>query len=362
MQITATNQTAYSDLNETQTKQNYKSNFSIKEQSPKDPSERTFEEYKNYSYEDLKMIYGDDQEALHEANFLKKASSYSKDDLLNEVMFDKAASLKTKEQQMDMTTFMFFSRGMDENGNFPIDFSFDEMGRVEIFKADENNALVLNANFNSHEEVLAFFNILSENFNKSFKKGQADNNTAQKEFSRAAALIVNDIKKDYEKRLNEKEELLNEITGTKPKNDELSDIQRLVDDLLSMLQTGLTVSEVEQLEKMLEEIQALLAKREESAVKSEFNEELEEKLSALEKFVAELQKRQSGEAVMEPSRKAGASGDDPSAFNERTKYLEKVIKKLKDSLVTNDAKTSVPSTTTQEELLMRQQYKQNENE
>ena len=131
-----------------------------------------------------------------------------------------------------------------------------------------------------------------------------------------------------------------------------------MEDVFSLIKTGLTVEELEELEKLLAEIEKLMEERKKAVNKSELNEEIAKKLKGLEKAVMELQKRINGGNEMQFDKKIGETGSedeipDPSGFKERIEYLEKTIKRLKDGLINKDTTTR----STDEELQLMQEYK-----
>ena len=70
--------------------------------------------------------------------------------------------------------------------------------------------------------------------------------------------------------------------------------QKLVDDLLSMIRTGLTVSELEMLQELLAQLNKLKGKSDDS----DNDQELKAMLSTLEAAVLAIKKRLSGEAII----------------------------------------------------------------
>ena len=106
----------------------------------------------------------------------------------------------------------------------------------------------------------------------------------------------------------------------------LSNMEKLVKDIDSVMRTGLTEDEIELLEKMLENI------KKEMDSKYPDEKSIKEMLSALEKAIAEIKKEISGEAIIEAddTKKKTNLIDSSSTIEERVEQAQKDIEKLKD--------------------------------
>jgi|GEM_PF-5713296 len=110
-----------------------------------------------------------------------------------------------------------------------------------------------------------------------------------------------------------------------------SKIEAMVADLLSLVKTGLTVSELE----LLQELLAKVAKMVEDGVKSgEEQREIDELLTGIEEAIAALMKRVNGEAIIKNDSKDVASNEN--TFEERIKAIDNMIEDLKDGYVENE--------------------------
>ena len=90
--------------------------------------------------------------------------------------------------------------------------------------------------------------------------------------------------------------------------DPLAKLRALVEDIVSVLKTGYTVSELEYIEQLLEEIRKLL--REKNSGNSDISDEdINQQIKAIEKALLQLEKRLNGEAVIEV-------GDDESTLSD----------------------------------------------
>ena len=215
MQITTESQTSYTTKTDSQKDTSgsaLTSKFKLETLLEKSPDKITFNNYKHLTYSDLEEIYKDDPEALFEAKFLKRSSNYSNNEILNKTMFEKAKSLETKEERIKMIGLMFFTSGMDENGNLEIDIEYDSQGRPIIKNTSSGEYPTLNAEFVSSKEVVKFLDILLEHFETNLNEGESEGNSSQKEFSSNSINLINDIKHEYLRNEKENEELLSQAT------------------------------------------------------------------------------------------------------------------------------------------------------
>ena len=106
----------------------------------------------------------------------------------------------------------------------------------------------------------------------------------------------------------------------------LSNMEKLVKDIDSVMRTGLTEDEIELLEKILENI------KKEMDAKYPDEKSIKEMLNALEKAIAEIKKEISGEAIIEAddTKKKTNLIDSSSTIEERVEQAQKDIEKLKD--------------------------------
>ncbi len=96
--------------------------------------------------------------------------------------------------------------------------------------------------------------------------------------------------------------------------DPLEKLRELVADIVSMFKTGYTVSELEYIEQLLEEIRKLL--RERNSGDSDISDkEINEQIKAIEKALLALEKRLNGEAVIEMDDETNVSSSDDKNSN-----------------------------------------------
>ena len=122
--------------------------------------------------------------------------------------------------------------------------------------------------------------------------------------------------------------------------------EQLVADILSLMQTGMTVDERERLKELLIELKEKIKEGDYS------EEEIEKMLSNVEKEILALQKRISGQVIKEADSSNDIAGEsketDPLGFFER---IESAMKSLED-LNTGKAKKEIAGTSANESELL----------
>jgi len=134
-----------------------------------------------------------------------------------------------------------------------------------------------------------------------------------------------------------------ELTNSKEKETNKDITQRLLDDIRLVMSTGLTQSELEELEQLVKDIQKRI--KEESSNRSDSIKDIEEMLKKLEYTIAKLQKRSSGIAIKNPdSNKTSTQnleGLPPLivSFIQRVESAKVSISELKDiiGMTNNDS-------------------------
>ena len=123
-------------------------------------------------------------------------------------------------------------------------------------------------------------------------------------------------------------------SDSKQKDDEVlgehDRTKEMVADLLSLIRTGLTVSELERLQELLAEINELIK---EKGNNPDSRKEIDEMLSALEQAVLALKKRLNGEAVIEEEENVDIKEKDTLGFASRIKSVTSSINDLLDGYV-----------------------------
>lgn len=107
-----------------------------------------------------------------------------------------------------------------------------------------------------------------------------------------------------------------------------SKIEDMVADLLSLINTGLTVSELERLEELLAKVKEEIK---DGIKTSDERKQIEEMLTSIEEAIAQLMKRINGEAIIKKDDKKLVINETP--FEQRIKDIETMIEDLKDGYI-----------------------------
>jgi hypothetical protein len=120
---------------------------------------------------------------------------------------------------------------------------------------------------------------------------------------------------------------------------EKSNIENMVADLLSLIKTGLTVSELELLQELLAKASTLVK---DGATNAEEQKEIDEMLSAIENAIATLMKRVNGEAIIKNDKyNKNDKASSENSFEERIKAIDSMIVDLKDGYVENEENSNL---------------------
>ena len=131
---------------------------------------------------------------------------------------------------------------------------------------------------------------------------------------------------------SDEKDVSNDPRYVKEKTNEeiIANMEALFEDIKSVAKTGMTVEELEQLEKLLEQIQAELKKG------NYDKEKVEDMMSYLEKQIMKFKKEIAGEAITEADDlekgKGAKTSIDALDFEARIEKAQKDIKKLKDDI------------------------------
>ncbi|MCK9336199.1 MAG: hypothetical protein M0P43_00050 [Arcobacteraceae bacterium] len=129
--------------------------------------------------------------------------------------------------------------------------------------------------------------------------------------------------------------------------------QRLLEDLLSIIQTGLTVSEVEELEELIKEINKLI---DDSKERNVSENEIKDMIEKLEQKINELQKRMGMDPIIKENKDTEHQDSDMQ-LTQAMKELKSIVRSLVDVFTKiKDESNYYPST--QDEMELRKQLKQ----
>ena len=116
-------------------------------------------------------------------------------------------------------------------------------------------------------------------------------------------------------------------------------LEVMVADLLSLIKTGLTVSELELLQELLAKVSTLVK---DGATNAEEQKEIDEMLSAIENAIATLMKRVNGEAIIKNDKyNKNDKASSENSFEERIKAIDSMIVDLKDGYVENEENSNL---------------------
>lgn len=160
--------------------------------------------------------------------------------------------------------------------------------------------------------------------------------------------IYSDILQTYDE-IREKN-----VTRETTNDDEIVDVKAdLFADLISLLKTGLTVSEVEYIEKLTSNINNLI---EESKTKDISKDKLEDMIKELKEKIAEIQKR-FGEKDGEKTTKESL-GDESEGLSLTMKEFKSIVSTLEKTFADLKEKSNRPDAiSTQDELKLREEYR-----
>ena len=141
---------------------------------------------------------------------------------------------------------------------------------------------------------------------------------------------------------NTKNSTTTEVNNTNSFDDMINQktkLEIMVADLLSLIKTGLTVSELELLQELLAKVSTLVK---DGATNAEEQKEIDEMLSAIENAIATLMKRVNGEAIIKNDKyNKNDKASSENSFEERIKAIDSMIVDLKDGYVENEENSNL---------------------
>lgn len=157
---------------------------------------------------------------------------------------------------------------------------------------------------------------------------------------------TNSFQKDLDKVNTEKE-------PTEAEKKEATD--KLVEDIMSLFKTGLTVEEFEKLQELIRQLKDKL--KEEGAT-----EDMDDIISQIENAIAALQKRITGQAVIKADKDIQGNDKSLDGASQETLALNTRLENAREALnelVLGNVKKGVTSVNTQEELELLYRLTQN---
>ncbi len=144
------------------------------------------------------------------------------------------------------------------------------------------------------------------------------------------------------------------VTRETTYDDEIIDVKAdLFADLISLLKTGLTISEVEYIEKLTSNINNLI---EESETNDISKDKLEDMIKELKEKIAEIQKRFGEKDGKETTKES--LGEDSEGLSLTMKEFKSIVLTLEKTFTQLKEKNSRPDViSTQDELKLREEYR-----
>lgn len=130
----------------------------------------------------------------------------------------------------------------------------------------------------------------------------------------------------------------------------------LINDLISMLKTGLTVSEIESLEKLIADINKLI---DDSKEKDISKKRVDDLIKKLEQKLEKLQKRMGGDGTIETDKDLETSDTNSTELTHSMKEFKSIVLSLEKELnkIKEENKNLNHTSSTQEELMLREKLK-----
>lgn len=356
--------------------------FSLSDYANKDPKEISFEEYKNLTPEDIEKLYPKEEvpEQYEKAISLHTKANGTHDEILNEVLFDKEIVSDGSEFDKRVSHMIDFRIAHQEmivrlelamekvdqyikdnnikfEGTDPKELGQQHLALVS--KIEKELVVPEDRKIISKDEMFSVFkhNKIGAEASMEFNKYTPDDE--QYQYYQAMISYEESIVADYEKRVAQKESQLSshqsnqsaayaiaqaqeekdkkqvtqkaeQTTNTtsqieESREDYYKRIQRLLEDVKSVMRTGLTVDELEQMQELIAKIQTLKAKDDPSN-----DGEIESLMKQLEEMLLQYQKRISGVVVIDSADDKGIKKEDETEVDTLDEKLDTIIQALED--------------------------------
>ncbi len=355
--------------------------FDIAYYAKKDPKDISYDEYKTFTKDNIEQLYPQDimPKENEKANSLLIKVTGTDDEILNKVLFDKEIQSDDSEftqRTSQMLNIIMEHWEMIEQFNLALqktdeyikehgikfeghpDKWIGEYSRInsQIMKetvVPENQKTI------SAEELFQVFEYNKQGAQSLIEYYNYTPADKQYQYMQSMISYEESIKHEYDKRVKEKNSILasytnnnqatqNKITQaqeakdeqeriekqsttTKASKDEAEEesktnLKRLMEDIRSVLRTGFTVSELEYIEKLIDEIKKLIREKEEGNDKIS-DSDIEKLIQAIEKEILVLEKKLNGVVIIEK--------DDEASFNQNNTSFEvrlDIIQKKLDNM------------------------------
>lgn len=143
-------------------------------------------------------------------------------------------------------------------------------------------------------------------------------------------IVTENNKQTTQKTTNKEDENISFSDSLKKDKDLIKEdtTQKLIDDILSILRTGFTISELELLEKLLQQIAKLRKEQDSNNIS---DKKIDAMIKSLEQAILQLKKRVNGEAIIEAEEEIGVQNKENTPKN--TLSFDERIEKIKIDLL-----------------------------
>ncbi|MDY0321086.1 MAG: hypothetical protein RBR23_05055 [Arcobacteraceae bacterium] len=334
--------------------------FDIAYYAKKDPKEISYDEYKTFTKDNVEQLYPKDTmpKENEKANSLLIKATGTDDEILNKVLFDK--EIKSDDSEFTRNTSQMLDILMEN-------WEAIEQFKLALAKTEEyikqhgikfegspdrwiseyskiNSKMMQETIVPDNEKIIS-----AEELFQVFEYNKQGAQTlieyygytpADKQYRYMQSMISYEesIKSEYDKRVQEKNSILasymtnNQATqnkianaqeaqkeqehNTKTSEEEIKQdskettLQKLMEDIRSVLRTGFTVAELEYIAKLIDEIKKLIKEKEDGNANVS-DSEIEKLIKTIEKELLVLEKKLNGVVIIEKD-------DEPNPHNSET--------------------------------------------
>jgi len=319
----------------------------------------------NYLSQDEKELYKSIIDNGYISNEEIKDLSYEEMKTLGKFVFKKDESGEYIDETLlnsDMKAGTLLSTAVISNND---DFNKSVFKMVENLEKDEditNFMYLITGTFHSNK-LIAFPQLQEIDYEgKDIKKFLEDKiSTFEDMLEVSASSELSKVLKGVINQFDDLLDLFNSISKNKDEpttksSYEVDITQKLIDDLISLMETGLTKTELESIEKLMNQIKE---KIEDSKEKKVSEDKIRELLKELEDKIKEIQKRVMGNDKIEIEKDSNNIKDDELSVN--MQEFKSILQSLKIALekIKEEGTNKTNSISSHEELRLREQLNQN---
>ncbi|MDY0328084.1 MAG: hypothetical protein RBR07_07545 [Arcobacteraceae bacterium] len=323
--------------------------FNIAYYEKRDPADITYDEYKTFTKDNIEQLYPKDTmpKENEKANSLLIMVIGTDDEILNKVLFDKEIQSYNSEFAKK-TSQMMKEIAVSKNEKT---ISAEELFQVFEYNKQDAQVLIDHYGYTPEDKQYQYMQSMisyEESIKKEYEKRVQEKNSILASYTNNNQATQNSIAKaQEEKNEQEKIEKQNSTKALEEESDEdgRETLRRLMEDIRSVLRTGFTVSELEYIEKLLEEIRKLISEKEEGNDNIS-DSDIEKLIKAIEKELLVLEKKINGVVIIEKDDEPN-SNDNETSFNQSDTDFElrlDVIQKKLDNMKNGKDTQSIDKT------------------